>query len=262
MPLSPEKEANQRREDSTLLVFYTDPADIPPSPREPVEPLNEPAKAATDFGVPPQFVLDRVPALPITTDLQMLLSQIQPLPSQPVAAPQPPTAPVPDIANIGAILQNLSPHSSILAQIPPPPLPPAVLGTNGGVPSLPFDPSTFGSLLATLAASGGPGAVMPPNLPNFQDISALQQMYSGAMQHEQTTQQHQPQSNQQTNGNKRPRDDVGNQSDRAYGSFKKQKPIKYNGDRPAYKVIPCKFYKQGNCTKGDDCTFIHDWNAK
>jgi hypothetical protein len=29
------------------------------------------------------------------------------------------------------------------------------------------------------------------------------------------------------------------------------------GERP-HKVLACKFYPLGKCTKGDDCTFIHD----
>lgn len=29
----------------------------------------------------------------------------------------------------------------------------------------------------------------------------------------------------------------------------------------AYKMKPCKFYLQGNCRRGDQCTYIHDSNA-
>lgn len=34
-PTSPEKEAQEHREATTLMVFYTSPGDIPPSPKEP-----------------------------------------------------------------------------------------------------------------------------------------------------------------------------------------------------------------------------------
>lgn len=56
-PTSPEKEAQEHRESTTLMVFYTNPAEIPPSPKEPpaVDP-EEIATAEVPFGELPDMI--------------------------------------------------------------------------------------------------------------------------------------------------------------------------------------------------------------
>lgn len=56
-PDSPEKEAQERREATTLMVFYTSPSDIPPSPKEPPPPAeDEPVTEEVAFGQPGDHV--------------------------------------------------------------------------------------------------------------------------------------------------------------------------------------------------------------
>ena len=49
---SPEKATQEQREESTLLVIYTSYSDIPPSPREPSEPLSGDSSVEKVFGLP------------------------------------------------------------------------------------------------------------------------------------------------------------------------------------------------------------------
>lgn len=56
-PTSPEKEAQEHRESTTLMVFYTNPAEIPPSPKEPLAvDLEELATAEVPFGELPDMI--------------------------------------------------------------------------------------------------------------------------------------------------------------------------------------------------------------
>lgn len=56
-PSSPEKQAQDHREATTLMVFYTSPADIPPSPKEPPQTdVEEPVTDVTSFGELPDHI--------------------------------------------------------------------------------------------------------------------------------------------------------------------------------------------------------------
>lgn len=56
-PDSPEKLAQEHREATTLMVFYTSPADIPPSPKEPPPPSPaEHVREQLPFGEPPDHI--------------------------------------------------------------------------------------------------------------------------------------------------------------------------------------------------------------
>jgi hypothetical protein len=60
-------------------------------------------------------------------------------------------------------------------------------------------------------------------------------------------------------GTKRQRDDNGS-NERGHETSKKSKSGKkgnWFGEKP-HKVLPCRFYQQGKCNKGEDCTYIHD----
>jgi hypothetical protein len=53
LPIStPQQQIQDRRESLELMVVYTDPKDIPPSPKEPPQALHEKAPAERDFGQP------------------------------------------------------------------------------------------------------------------------------------------------------------------------------------------------------------------
>lgn len=64
-PSSPEKQAQDHREATTLMVFYTSPADIPPSPKEPPQTdADKPATEVTSFGELPDHIKVTYPILP------------------------------------------------------------------------------------------------------------------------------------------------------------------------------------------------------
>lgn len=57
LPTSPEREAQEHRESTTLMVFYTSPADMPDTPKEP--PTPDPDEIVTEvlpFGELPDMV--------------------------------------------------------------------------------------------------------------------------------------------------------------------------------------------------------------
>lgn len=56
-PISPEAKAQEQREATTLMVFHTSPADVPPSAKEPPPPdSSETAPEVLSFGEPPDHV--------------------------------------------------------------------------------------------------------------------------------------------------------------------------------------------------------------
>lgn len=63
-PSSPEKEAQDSREATTLMVFYTSPADVPPSPKEPPAPDSD------------EVVPDEVPFGELPDDVKVCLPSI------------------------------------------------------------------------------------------------------------------------------------------------------------------------------------------
>lgn len=56
-PTSPEKQAQEHREATTLMVYYTSPADVPSSPKEPPQPdSEEPESTMQSFGDLPDHI--------------------------------------------------------------------------------------------------------------------------------------------------------------------------------------------------------------
>lgn len=277
-PSSPEKEANVRRENATLLVFYADPKDIPSSPREPLEQDQEsaPAVEVKNFGMPPDTVLAKAPqattaapapALPDLSSLESIFKQFampatnqapavpQPAPApapQPTYAPPPMPAGMPDLQSILSALQGQATTqapapTSFAPQAPAqafPPPPPAM---------------DFNAIMSAISAQAGSGMALPPPPPGFPPFPMpfpmpAQQTDSAAFQPPQQTQYNPQDYNAQSNGGtKRQRDDGGN-NDRGPG-----KKHKNRGERP-HKVLPCKFFQKGTCMKGDNCTYVHDLN--
>ena len=56
-PDSPESEAQKRYEDGTLIVIYTHPSDIPPTPREPADPFSGDSSEMVEIGLPSNEIL-------------------------------------------------------------------------------------------------------------------------------------------------------------------------------------------------------------
>lgn len=117
-PDSAEKLAQETREANTLMVFYTSPADVPPSPKEPPEPSQEEVEefsAEQTFGEPDDSVKGR--------SARYFAMVNPPPPPKPVAV-APPAAAAPangplDITNLLKVIQN-GPQQ---AQSTPPPQP-------------------------------------------------------------------------------------------------------------------------------------------
>lgn len=283
-PVCPEAKANQLRENETLMVVYAHPSDIPTSPREPadLETASQPSKPATEFGLPPRDILDRapkqqapaaavaaaVPAAVPNVDTSLLESIVAQLagntkPGQPPVGqsayvpphPAPPPAPAMNSTNLSAILSALQSQTNQPQPQTPastiPPVPQALPGVD------------LNAIFSSLQQGGlsGPG-FPPPPLPWGQYAPPFPLPQQQAQVEPVYQPQQQSQFNAQANTNtKRQREEGSNSAERGYGSFKKQKnhknPNPYNGERP-HKVVPCKFFQQGKCSKGDDCTFIHE----
>jgi hypothetical protein len=280
-PECPEKEANQQRENSALMVTYIDRSDIPPSPREPPETDTERSVPVREFGFPEKgFILERLPKPPAPApniDFNFLESvvgrlatanQPPPPPVQNIFAPQPPAAPpAPPTNNLSAILSALNVGANQQTALAAPASTVAPMTTTPALPGI--DVNAILSAMQQQQAQAAPSALpaFPPVLPPWM-AQPFQQPFQQQQQPQADSaflqQQQQGQYNQNANGGtKRQRDEGNNHgNDRGHGSFKKQKNVRnhtFMGERP-HKVLACKFYPLGKCTKGDDCTFIHDLN--
>jgi hypothetical protein len=262
MPSCPEKDANARRENATLMVFYADPKDIPSSPREPLEQAQDaaPAVAVTSFGTPPEKVFGRapqtaVPAPVMMPDMQSLENIFKqfannPMATAPQSAPAPQStyippamsAPPPDIHSILSALSGSGPPQSST------PVPFAAQAPVQHLPPMPTGPPPPGFELAAFVAQGG---VIPPPPPGFLPFTFPAPPQQSADPYHS---QHQAQYNAQPNGGVKRQREESNSND--WGQGKKHK---HRGDRP-HKVLPCKFFQKGTCNKGDNCTYVHDLN--
>lgn len=208
VPESPEKIAQDQREANTLSVFYSSPADIPFSPKEPPPPdadADEPYEPEVIFGEPDQSVLARsngyfdarAPPAPqnptppnpssqvdISSVLKVLQQNQQPQQPQPQQAQPPMQSSAPDLQSIFAQFSN----PAQVQPIPQPqqaPQPPAAQGLD------------IQKLLAVMnaqkqmqQATAFPQmqASQPPNL-----AAILSQLSNPAMQQAQQQQFNQPQ---------------------------------------------------------------------
>ncbi|KAE8329400.1 hypothetical protein BDV39DRAFT_191338 [Aspergillus sergii] len=251
-PTSAEKEAQEHREATTLMVFYTSAADVPPSPKEPPPPSeDEPATEAVALGELPDHVKNAPqqqqstppppPPPPVTqapmSDLERTISMFRqqqqpPQPQQPQpqaqqfqmpqlpAAPQAPTAQGLDFQKILAVL-----NAQKQMQQPPPVIPPVQ-------PSQPAIAPNLAAFISQFAGANQQSGPSPTQMPGQFDDLERKRMREG------------------------PGFD-GSEDDR-YSYFKRNKPNGPNKSHPKVGLVPCRYWPEGKCRKGNDCTFRHD----
>lgn len=262
-PDSPERQIREQYERDNLIVIYSDASDIPPNPREPADPYNgEDTGPCKEFGAPPDTYLGRanhrrpanipapanaapapVPNAPIAgLDLGALFAAAQqaPQPAQPAqpAAPQ---------MSFMEYFQQFQPQAAA-APLPQPqqffpgfpqaPNFPQPQPQQQAAPARPNGEPDIAAILAALNGANMNNAAAPaqPAAPApvpFAFPPGFANMFGNAQDQQQ--QQH---GNANANG-----DDEGRE--------------RGNKPHPYYKTKVCKYWQEGKCKKGDECTYLH-----
>lgn len=233
-PESAERAVRDEYEHNNLIVFYTDPSQIPPNPREPNDPYNgDPGETLRYFGSPEEMYSARAqakttrqpphgqpsPGFDISAFMQKQQQQSQQQQSAPMNH---------DVMSILASLQKSAPAQATLQQQNVPEPYPGGQRNNvqpaAAPPSQPPGGLDLGAILASLNAGNNQQG-------NYNSSNAAPMMGFG---------QQQPMTGNVNNG---PGD-----SDVA--------TIKANN--PWYKTKPCRFWQDGRCQKGDSCSYVHE----
>ena len=266
-PESAEKEAQDLREQTTLMVVYALPSDVPPTPKEPPAAGDEDDYTPlTSFGEPEEgtrqlekqyYEQIRAPpqqAAATTPDLNAILNlmkQNQQQPAQqpayntftPQPAPQQQPAQGVDISKILAVMSQMQ-QPQTQAQ-----------------PVIPAQPQQQGgqvNLAALLAQMQGQTQPSQPAQPLAYGYTGNQNPYPGA-----------------DTDYSRKHGRIESTAEYDDNAWKKKKPASASGGgaagggggggnagsakpHPKAKTVICKFWQEGKCKKGDDCTFIHE----
>ncbi|KAF2231753.1 hypothetical protein EV356DRAFT_535262 [Viridothelium virens] len=277
IPESPESKLQEEHERNTLMVFYTDRMDIPPNPREPLDPYTGEVPMTVTFGQPPSQVLQRAeaarsaatqaPTSSHVPDVSALLKALggvhpqlqpqgppqqqkqdagtsstsalegifakfanpaqQPQPQQ--AQMQPPVQPQQQVVNpqlqaILASMQSQAPAQQPLQQ-----------GQQAAQPNL---AALLQQLQQPSVSNSGPGIVMPG-----QHGAALPR--TGPFEDPERKRWREDQDANQGN--------FGGQGSQGSGTKKRKYPFV---DKKF--TLPCKFFREGKCMKGAQCTYVHE----
>jgi hypothetical protein len=269
---SPERAVQENREASTLMAVYMVKSDIPPCPREPADPYTGERLETKQFALPeePFFLRRQARLQPSPTpvvDVQTLLASLQGV-IPPVQTQHP-------VQDSNAALQNLlsqatsKPFSYSTVQTQAPAFP------ESGQLQATANPNSIEAILAQLGAHNQPEPTSAPVL-QFPTATTSTPMDPNAILAALLSQtQTQPQPNPyqalpQTNTppdqydqpNVKRHRDGGNQQ---YGKNeqpggKRQKWAGKNNPKkdPPKFLYTCRFWLDGKCNKGKDCTFKHE----
>lgn len=283
---SPEQEEQTKREANSLSVIYSTRAEIPNTPKEPIETVEEPAELR-HFGQPPNHLANVVAKYeaqekerqaqvarqaPPMPDLTALLAKIQQPPQQPMHQAQaPPNQNIQDIlARLGhpqqpGQQQGWQPNAmhgyQNQQQYPYQQQQP---WANGGwnpqqqqlhQPPMHQQPQQAAPDINAILASltGAIPQSQQPQKPGFPSMGGGAQgmpMMGGFAQQNAQQQQIDPGTSNFENEERRQlREGVQPQA----------QPQQQQTAKPApYKVVVCKYWKEGKCLKGDNCTFKHE----
>lgn len=323
-PESAERVKREQYEASTLMVFYTDPSDIPPNPREPAEPYNGEEISTKAFGaagsqeplavrisidylytIVTNTVQSRISKLagPVHStqtqqssaapDISAILALINPqghAPPQPAQPIQPASAPM----SMSATNQNqdqMAEIQRILASIPQAPsqqqqsqpmqvqqpvqqpaqsnMAPDLAGIFANLnsqaqtpnmfnpaqqqPVMEPSPAAFAALFSQLnpGQNGGPGANFNPfPFPGFPMPNMGQ--FPGQQQNQQPPFENEERRRWREGGG----DNNNNNSDHMRRGKLGKKGSTFTDKR---FTVPCKYFKKGQCQKGDSCTYRHEY---
>ncbi|KAL6721369.1 hypothetical protein ACLMJK_000472 [Lecanora helva] len=263
---SEEKLLQEQREAVTLMAVYTNDFDIPRTPREPKdtfpdEPVNE-----ESFGAPTELTKSResdlnarrnpanaTPPMPDIANLLRIMqgqNQTQAQPQQPPPPPPPPPPPLQQPPQPAAAPTSLE---AIFAQFNNPnPQHAPPMQQSSQQPSSGFDlQAALAGMQPTLQQQ--PGYAQQPPQPQVNIQAILAQM--GTQPGSQTSQLPGYGYNNQmqiVNDRKRPYDQDGND----YGQ--KRARSGPGSDNLPYKVKVCKYWKDGKCRWGDNCSYLHE----
>jgi Zinc finger domain len=256
-PESPEQEAQDLREQTTLMVVYALQSDVPSTPKEPPAASDEDDYTPlTSFGEPEETTRQRE---------EKYYEQMR--------APQQAAAQTPDLSAIVNLMkQNQQPQ----AQQP-------VFNTYTPQPQPQQQPAQgvdISKILAVMSQMQQPQPQPQPVVPQPQPQQHGGQFNLAALL-AQVQGQQQPAPSAQPlpygyNGNPNPYPGADNDYSRKHG--RNEAPAEYDHDawkrkkttngggtvpssakpHPKAKTVICKFWQEGKCKKGDDCTFIHE----
>ena len=287
---STERVIQRQRELTTLIAIYPSLSDIPYTPREPGDPFSGTPSTETLFGIgidenwqkckrrEEAFFASRVsntfhasfaassstaPTTDINALLKILGGQQQPQIPQQTQQPIGSFAPLPMPQNSGL--------ESIFAQFKTP-QPQAVVPQASMVdPSYQSVIDIFKQQQQQPQYQPAPVYQPPPTVPQqTADLSALLAQFSQQTSNPQQTGYNYQPNYYNENDRKRPFDDSENQSSEQYGESKRSKAKKVSQIqiKRAYSHanavqftgvprVPCKFWQEGKCRKGSECTFLH-----
>ncbi|RAH40643.1 uncharacterized protein BO95DRAFT_468561 [Aspergillus brunneoviolaceus CBS 621.78] len=286
VPESAERKAQEYREATTLMVFYTSPADVPSTPKEPPPPDNEePTTVAVSFGEVPDHVKARqnryiaavkpqpppaaAPAASAQApfDISNLLKIIQSAPQQPKSTPPPQTQPA------AAPISDLERTFSMFCQPQPQPQPqPTSQPPMLQMPQFPAAPQPatgqaidLQNILAIMNAQKQmqPAATAPQAPPSQPSIAPnLAAIFSQINGQNQPTAGNPPQhtGHFEDPERKRLRESGGydGTDDDRYSYPKRNRYNDLGKKHPKAGSVPCRYWQSGKCRKGDDCTYRHD----